>query len=325
MRDARRVAALPARWQAGLPAASDATCFPALQDHTLRVSWKTRVRAPLEEHLRGRAFAPIVARMPTRSTQQVLRGRVFVALHMHAGDGNVHTNIPVNSDNYEMLREANAAVARIMRWRAALDGVISGEHGIGITKLEFLTDAEIAAFADYKQRVDPKAASTGQAAARRRRPRPTPTRPSFGLIGARVADHEQSDIGGSPIDQGLPALRQVQAGVRDARAARQPALQPAQQDPRHLAADRGLPLRGADAARRQSCKHFDEFSDVADHCTVCHKCLSAVPGGHRLRRRVDRMRNLLRKMGKQKLPPRHAAAMFFLNATDPETIKLCAR
>ena len=33
---------------------------------------------------------------------------------MHAGDGNVHTNLPVNSDDYAMLREANAAVARIM-------------------------------------------------------------------------------------------------------------------------------------------------------------------------------------------------------------------
>ena len=34
---------------------------------------------------------------------------------MHAGDGNVHTNIPVNSDNYEMLQTANRVVARIMR------------------------------------------------------------------------------------------------------------------------------------------------------------------------------------------------------------------
>ena len=41
---------------------------------------------------------------------------------MHAGDGNVHTNIPVNSDDYEMLQTAHEAVARIMalarRWTA---------------------------------------------------------------------------------------------------------------------------------------------------------------------------------------------------------------
>ncbi len=68
----------------------------------------------------------------------MLRGRVWVALHMHAGDGNVHTNIPVNSDDYEMLQEANRAVERIMQIARSLNGVISGEHGIGITKLEFL-------------------------------------------------------------------------------------------------------------------------------------------------------------------------------------------
>ena len=37
-----------------------------------------------------------------------------------------------------------------------LDGVISGEHGIGITKLEFLSDAELQPFTDYKARIDPE-------------------------------------------------------------------------------------------------------------------------------------------------------------------------
>jgi hypothetical protein len=79
-----------------------------------------------------------------------------VALHMHAGDGNVHTNIPVNSDDYDMLQTAHEAVARIMKLARSLDGVISGEHGIGITKLEFLTDDELRPFADYKRRIDPE-------------------------------------------------------------------------------------------------------------------------------------------------------------------------
>jgi hypothetical protein len=34
-----------------------------------------------------------------KSNKSVLKSRVFIALHMHAGDGNVHTNIPVNSDD----------------------------------------------------------------------------------------------------------------------------------------------------------------------------------------------------------------------------------
>src|SRR3546814_12716654 len=60
---------------------------------------------------------------------RILKSRVFVALHMHAGDGHVHTNIPVNSDDYEMLREANDTVARIMQIARSLDSAISREQG----------------------------------------------------------------------------------------------------------------------------------------------------------------------------------------------------
>jgi Fe-S oxidoreductase len=74
---------------------------------------------------------------------------------MHAGDGNVHTNIPVNSNNANMLAEAEKIVARVMHLAKSLDGVISGEHGIGITKIPFLEPETLAAFKQYKQQVDP--------------------------------------------------------------------------------------------------------------------------------------------------------------------------
>ena len=135
--------------------APDATIFRVIQDYSVRVSWKHEVREPLCRIFEGQAFRPIIARAESIHGQ-VLRGRVFVALHMHAGDGNVHTNLPVNSDNYEMLQEAQAAVARIMALAKALGGVISGEHGIGITKLEFLEPQEIEAFRAYKAEVDPQ-------------------------------------------------------------------------------------------------------------------------------------------------------------------------
>jgi len=54
------------------------------------------------------------------------------------------------------FRDAHEAVARIMVLARSLDGVISGEHGIGITKLEFLTDEELRPFAEYKRKVDPE-------------------------------------------------------------------------------------------------------------------------------------------------------------------------
>jgi FAD/FMN-containing dehydrogenase len=129
--------------------------FPQLQDHTLRASWKTQIRAVLQNIFTGAQLAPILDEC-TAIHQRVLKGRVWVALHMHAGDGNVHTNIPVNSDNYAMLQTAHEVVSRIMVLARSLDGVISGEHGIGITKMGFLTDAELQPFADYKAKVDPE-------------------------------------------------------------------------------------------------------------------------------------------------------------------------
>jgi Fe-S oxidoreductase len=70
-----------------------------------------------------------------------------------------------------------------------------------------------------------------------------------------------------------------------------------------------------------SIKHWQEFEDVADHCTVCHKCLSPCPVNIDFGEVSMNMRNLLRKMGQKSFRPGNAAAMFFLNATQPETIK----
>jgi hypothetical protein len=119
-----------------------ATLFVLLQDRSIRVSWKTEVREPLARILQGQAV-PAAAQALRRDPQAGAAQPGVRRLHMHAGDGNVHTNIPVNSDDYGMLKEAEAAVARIMALARSLDGVISGEHGIGITKLEFLTEDEI--------------------------------------------------------------------------------------------------------------------------------------------------------------------------------------
>ncbi|MGL4573355.1 MAG: (Fe-S)-binding protein, partial [Burkholderiaceae bacterium] len=72
--------------------------------------------------------------------------------------------------------------------------------------------------------------------------------------------------------------------------------------------------------RGVSIKHWEEFEDVADHCTVCHKCLTPCPVDIDFGDVSMNMRNLLRKMGKKSFNPGNTAAMFFLNATDPTTI-----
>jgi ferredoxin len=180
--------------------------------HALRASWKTQILKPLQQLFAGGAFKPILDECRAIH-KEVLRGRTWVALHMHAGDGNVHTNIPVNSDNYAMLQTAHEAVARIMALAARLGGVISGEHGIGITKLEFLTDAELQPFADYKARIDPEGRfNKGKLlrAHRRRRRRRRPERRLHAQLrpdGARVADHAAAATSAPSADSIKDCLR----------------------------------------------------------------------------------------------------------------------
>src|SRR5579859_5189463 len=174
------------------PADGGGTVFDRLQDRSIRVSWKAELRAELARIFLGATFAPVLSDCDA-AHRRILQGRVFVALHMHAGDGNVHTNIPVNSDNYAMLKTAKGAVARIMRIARGLDGVISGEHGIGITKLEYLTEAEIAGFRAYKLKIDPG----GRFNKDKLMPGADLQRaytPSFNLLGHESLIMQQSDI-----------------------------------------------------------------------------------------------------------------------------------
>jgi len=314
---------LPPAWAVPAAAAESHagnTVFHLLQDHTIRVSWKDEVRAPLQEIFDGRAFRRIAAQLEAIH-QQVLRGRVFVALHMHAGDGNVHTNIPVNSDNYEMLREANAVVARIMRLAQSLGGVISGEHGIGITKLAFLDAGNIERFREYKTRVDPLGHfNRGKLLAGANLD--NAYTPSFSLIGAESLILEQSELGGIA-DSVKDCLR---CGKCKPVCATHVPRANLLYSPRNKILATSLLteafLYEEQTRRGVSLRHFDEFSDVADHCTVCHKCVTPCPVDIDFGDVSIAMRNLLRKQGKRKFNPGTAAAMLFLNATDPRTIKL---
>ncbi len=71
-----------------------------------------------------------------------------------------------------------------------------------------------------------------------------------------------------------------------------------------------------------SIRHWQAFEDVADHCTVCHKCEKPCPVDIDFGDVTMNMRNLLRKMGKKSWRPGNALAMAMLNTTSPEKIKL---
>jgi FAD/FMN-containing dehydrogenase/Fe-S oxidoreductase len=300
-----------------------ATLFDVAQDRTVRISWKQEIRAQLRQIFNGGAYKLILDEAQAIH-KRVLHGRVFVALHMHAGDGNVHTNLPVNSDHYEMLQDAHKAVARIMKLARSLNGVISGEHGIGITKLEFLTDEEIGEFREYKKRVDPEGRFNkgkllnlpGMEATLE-----NAYTPSFGLMGHESLIMQQSDIG----DIANSVKDCLRCGkckpVCSTHVPRANLLYSPRDKILATSALIEAFLYEEQTRRGISIRHWEEFEDVADHCTVCHKCESPCPVNIDFGDVSMNMRNLLRKMDKRSFNPGKRAAMFFLNATDPSTIR----
>jgi FAD/FMN-containing dehydrogenase/Fe-S oxidoreductase len=300
--------------------ADSGSIFDSLQERSIRVSWKSEVRGGLMRIFAGAAFAKVLAECDGVH-KRVLQGRVFVALHMHAGDGNVHTNIPVNSDNYDMLHTAYRTVSRIMRIARTLDGVISGEHGIGITKLEFLADAELAGFRAYKRRVDPD----GRFNRHKLMPDGDLRRaytPSFGLLGHESLIMQQSDIS-SISDAVKDCLRCGKCKPVCATHVPRANLLYSPRD-KILATSVLIEafLYEEQTRRGVAVRHWDELADVADHCTVCHKCESPCPVDIDFGDVSMALRDLLRRMGKKRFNPGTAASMLFLGATDPRIIKL---
>ena len=294
--------------------------FRALQSYELRISWKKELKEPLHEIFSGREYQSFLLKLD-QIHKNTLKSRVFIALHMHAGDGNVHTNIPVNSDDYQMMQEAHEAVARVMALARSLNGVISGEHGIGITKMEFLDESTIEAFEKYKNKVDPYGhfnkgkllPGSGLENA---------YTPSFGLLEQESIIMEQSAIG-EIADSISDCLRCGKCKpVCTTHVPRSNLLY----SPRNKILATSLLIEAflyeEQTRRGISIKHFDEFNDVADHCTVCHKCLNPCPVDIDFGDVSIAMRNFLREQGKRHFSPGTALAMSYLNMKDPVTIKI---
>ena len=312
-----------ARYGAAVHAAPEAkddeSCFTAFRDFRLRVSVKDDVMKPLAEIFSGKTDTKIIEGLGKIHAKTV-RGRVFVALHMHAGDGNVHTNIPVNSDDAQMLQTAYRSVERIMKLARSLGGVISGEHGIGITKLEFLTDEDLQPFWDYKNQVDPKHTFNRHKLMKGSDLRNAYT-PSFELLGAESLIMEKSDLG-IIADSIKDCLRCGKCKpVCSTHVPRANLLY----SPRNKILGVGLLteafLYEEQTRRGVSIKHFEELMDIGDHCTVCHRCVKPCPVNIDFGDVTVAIRNYLADSGHKRFAPAASMGMAFLNATGPKTIK----
>lgn len=294
------------------------TVFICMRDFQLRVSVKRDVMAPLEDIFSGKTDEPILENLG-KIHKRVVRGRVFVALHMHAGDGNVHTNIPVNSDDYEMLQTAHEMVKRIMKIARSLNGVISGEHGIGLTKIDFLSDEELGPYWKYKEEVDPHHYFNRGKLQRGNNLEKAYT-PSFELLGAESLILEQSHLG--------HISRMVKDCLRCGKCKPVCTTHVPRANllysPRNKILGVGLLteafLYEEQTRRGVSLRHFRELDDVSDHCTICHRCVKPCPVKIDFGDVTVQIRGFLKNAGKKHVAPAVRLGSAFLNVNDPRAV-----
>jgi glycolate oxidase len=126
-----------------------------------------------------RAISPALYNLkPTKINEDIVvpRGRIsemlgalreisekhdlLIASFGHAGDGNIHVNVMTDKSDQSEYQRATDSIKDIFEATLKLDGTISGEHGIGLTKKQYLgmelSDVSIKVMKEIKDVFDPK-------------------------------------------------------------------------------------------------------------------------------------------------------------------------
>ncbi len=205
--------------------------------------------------------------------------RIVLASHMHAGDGNCHVNIPVNSNDHKMVRNAEAAAESVFGKVLELKGQVSGEHGIGITKINFLSEDKIKALKAYKKEVDPNNVLNPSKLTQRQ----LPVKPYTFSFNRLIQDIRKS---GLPEKERLITLLQnIQVCTRCGKCKQFcPMYYPEQSlifHPRNKNISLGALIEAiyySQVNRGEPDKGLmDELRSLMEHCTGCGKCTAVCP------------------------------------------------
>lgn len=121
--------------------------------------WETRRRiSPALRELRPLKISEDIAVPRSRMLEMVREVRRIGAAHGlptavygHAGDGNLHVNLLFESRADQP--KVDAAVGAVMRAAVRLGGTITGEHGVGLAKKEFLSLEQAPALLEAQRRI----------------------------------------------------------------------------------------------------------------------------------------------------------------------------
>ena len=297
--------------------AGEESVFRIIQRGALRISYRKEVEKLLLALLRGHGE---LQHRIQECHREVLSGRIVIATHMHAGDGNVHTNIPVNSNDYAMMKKAHHVVEKIMAKAVELGGVISGEHGIGITKLPYMERGVLEEMAAYLQQADPDHLFNRGKLLPDTDLQLTYT-PSFNLLEMESVILEAADL--TELAESIsPCLRCGKCKpVCNTHFPRANMLY----SPRNKIQAAGAIIEAflyeSQTGAGISFEQFAGLQDVADHCTICHKCESPCPVNIDFGEVTERMRALLTDKGVSRKNLGSRLSMAFLLLQNPTAIK----
>jgi FAD/FMN-containing dehydrogenase len=139
----------------------------AADDHEREILWKTRrnLSKAVKQAVRAKISEDVCvppSRLPELVSfveQLAHRYTLRINCYGHAGDGNLHVNFLSMDGNDQEARETEEGIALLFDKTLELQGTLSGEHGIGITKKRFLENefdpATLAFMRRLKQAFDP--------------------------------------------------------------------------------------------------------------------------------------------------------------------------
>lgn len=235
---------------------------------------------------RGQAFIgelqvkyPHLAKKIAAISRSMEASRIVVASHMHAGDGNCHVNIPVNSNDSAMLEEAEETAARVMAECQEMGGEVSGEHGIGITKIAFLGKEKMDALREFKERVDPREVMNPGKLVRR----DLPVRPFTFSFNRLIADIRDTGLPDKEILINL--LSSIQTCTRCGKCKLVCAMcypeRSMQYHPRNKNMVLGMLLEAVYYSQANSGRIdsglLRQLRDIVEHCTACGRCMANCP------------------------------------------------
>ncbi len=210
---------------------------------------------------------------------QLLEKRIVIANHMHAGDGNCHVNFPVNSNDPEMLAQAHEAADEVFKKVLELGGEVSGEHGIGVTKIAYLSEEKIKALSEYKKRIDPKDILNPAKLTRRK----LPSEPFTFSFNRLIQDLNKTAL--KDKEELVALLRNIQTCTRCGKCKQVcPMFHPQSGlmfHPRNKNISLGALIEAIFYSQIQGGEPapelMDELRSLMEHCTACGKCMAVCP------------------------------------------------